>query len=252
MTEKLNTELINQDKNIQEIMKLEDLELQEILKETYDDTTLPELSPKAIEKIRKYILKISYGSSSWISLICTGENCVYRHACVLLKPEVELEAPIGKECPFERFLAKKWFKEYTTSVKIDENDRVEVSQVNDLVEIELIKSRINAMLASEGLIVDVTIGTDPNTGDIITTKSKHQAIEIKDICDRRKDKILKSLVATRESKLAAIGGIKEKDLTKVFSEARNKINKINQEHEKHNMVVDVQDVNNVEDVENKK
>lgn len=243
MSDKLNLKLAETTPNAKALMNLQGVDISEILEETYDQNELAKLNPEELDRLKKYIIKISFGSSAWISLICTGQTCVYRTSCALLKEGSALPPPVNKECPFERILAKRWFEEYKNSVKIDENDRVEVSQINDLVEIEIIKARVNAIIAVEGLIVENPIGTDPDSGEIIYRKEKHQAIEIKNICDSRKDKILKSLLATRESKMSALSEMGRSDPTQIYSNLKEKIRKIkemNRVHEATNITKEIE------------
>lgn len=202
MKESANKEIV---KINTDIMKVDESEIMEILKDTFNEVAFEEKTAAEIEKIKRYILKMSCGSSSFMSLICRGESCIYRSSCELLKKDSTLKAPLGKACPFERYWQKKWFNDYKEAVQIDINDRVEVSQVNDLVEIEIMKARVNAILAEEGIKIDVVVGVDPDSGMPLTTQQQHYAINIKDINDRRKDKILKSLLATREAKTSAMG-----------------------------------------------
>lgn len=206
-----------------DIMVIDNNQIAEILSDTFDDPAFEKMSAHEIERIKKYVLRMSCGSSAYMALICRGSLCIYRSSCVLLRKDSNLPAPEGKECPFEKILAKKWFDDYRDALNIDVNDRVEASQINDLIEIEIMKSRINAILAEEGIKIDAIVGIDPDTGSPLTAQQQHYAINIKDINDRRKDRILKALLATRESKTAALGK-RAGDITAMIQKAMSVYN----------------------------
>ena len=135
------------------------------------------------------------------------------------------KAPIGQECPIELALMNKLKDELVLSLDVDWNDRIERQAVMDLVETEILQARANGILSEEGFIMENVVGIAENTGEPIMRKEKHIALEVKDMIYKRKERLLKSLVATKEMKKKLnIGGKdpskKESDLLKRLRNAK--------------------------------
>jgi hypothetical protein len=185
-----------------------------------------ELTEKELSNIKKYVTKMQYGSSSWMSLVCTGhEGCVYKKLCPLVdKP------PLGKECPFEQMTINTWYREYVVSLQIDEGDKVERSQIMELVEADILNARANAVLGSEGFIMENPVGSDPDTGQPLYRKEEHIAMNIKEKAQLRRDKLLKTFIATREAKLKGMRDIAGEDATTYLARLKAKVVNIRDLH----------------------
>lgn len=193
------------------------------LLEYYDEDLKPHLIFTEAEekKIIKYVNKIACGSIAYAPLVCVGvTKCIYKTSC-----PVADKSPIGHPCPFEQLVLQQWYDEYIKSLEVDINDKTERTQITELVEADLLAARANAMLSTDGLIMENAIGIEPDTGNVIYRKEEHLALNIKQRAQLRRDKILKSFIATRESKVKATKGNLQ-DPTVHYAKLREMMDKI--------------------------
>ena len=155
------------------------------------------LSPAEIVRLKKTINKNFVEPNATIPMICHGSKCVLNKVC----PLVELKQfPLGKKCPLELYLANKWKEEYISSLKADWNDKVDRMLISELIEIDIMGARANTLLSDEGFIMDNPIGINEQTGTPITRKEIHVAMDFKELLYKRRSKLLKEMIATREAK----------------------------------------------------
>jgi hypothetical protein len=205
--------------------------LQLALQETFNDTNKDiQVSEKDLLAVRKYIVKVMRGSSSFMQLICMGEHCILAATCPFMAKDSNLPSPFGLQCPLDTISAKKIYDAYVEDLQIDEKSRTECSQINDLVEIDMMKYRIAAILGKEGMIIEEIVGIDPNDGTPLKKQSPHPAIQIKDILDTRRARLLRQLQATREARANQLKN--DNDPSKIYS----KINEILSEYDKSHSV----------------
>ena len=98
------------------------------------------------------------------------------------------------------YLANKWKEEYTNSLQADWNDKVDRVLISELIEIDIMSARANTILADEGFIMNNPIGVNEQTGAPIMRKEIHVAMNLKELLYKRRSKLLKELIATREAK----------------------------------------------------
>lgn len=185
---------------------LEEKSLKEI-----DDTTISDLVKYCDEeflanfklndaelKRLKHSLKNNFlMPNSNIPMICQGNKCVLKALC----PLIDLKKfPLGKKCPLELLLANKWKEEYVTSLKADWNDKVDRTLISELIEIDIMSARANTILSDEGFIMDNPVGVNEQTGAPIMRKEIHVAMSLKELLYKRRSKLLKEMIATREAK----------------------------------------------------
>jgi hypothetical protein len=122
----------------------------------------------------------------------------------------------------EMALMGTWKAQYEGSLEADWNDKVERQAVMDLVEADILSARANGIIAVEGFIMENAIGISEATGEPIFRKEKHVALEVKDMIHRRKERLLKSLILTREmkKKLGMGGGDPSKKEAELLERAR--------------------------------
>lgn len=125
-------------------------------------------------------------------------------------------------CPIEMTLMGTWKGQYEMSLVADWNDKVERQAVMDLVEADILSARANGIIAAEGFIMENVVGISESTGEPIYRKEKHVALEVKDMIHRRKERLLKSLVLTREmkKKLGMGGGDPAKKESELLERAK--------------------------------
>lgn len=156
------------------------------------------LTPVEVQKVTKALESQVYlGEHAALPMVCLGPKCPVAKTCPL---QQIAKAPIGALCPIEIVMMNKWKDGYASSLEADWNDKMERQAIMDLVESDVLQSRANGIIAVEGFIMENVVGISENTGEPIYRKEKHVALEVKDMIHKRKERLLKSLLATREMK----------------------------------------------------
>jgi len=136
-----------------------------------------------------------------LPIICLGCECPNKHICPLDKGGI---APLGNECPIERISMIEWRHQYIKSLGIDINDKIQSEMVDELVEIDIFnKFRFPAILSKSlvGFQEDVNTYSDKTGSLIQSRKEVSKAFEAKMAMARRREIILKELLATPMQKV---------------------------------------------------
>lgn len=201
---------------------------------------LPEATLKEITLTPQQALKLKasmqeksiLGSQAMLPMMCKGPECPIAKTCMLQQIG---KAPIGQECPLELAFMNKLKDELVQSLDVDWNDRIERQAVMDLVETEILQARANGILSEEGFIMENVVGISENTGEPIMRKEKHIALEVKDMIYKRKERLLKSLVATKEMKKKL--GLGTKDPSKKEADLLKRLRQVKSRDDEESKVV---------------
>jgi len=156
------------------------------------------LTPKEIGKLVSEMNEKAYwGPAAALPMLCLGPKCCIASGCSLQQIG---RAPVGSRCPLELLMINRWKDDYLNDLGASWENKIERQAIMDLVETEIFRHRANGIVAAEGFVMENTIGMNPDTGAEITTKMKHIALEVSDQLSRRQERLLKSLIATREMK----------------------------------------------------
>ena len=160
------------------------------------------ITEKDLEKLKDSIELMELGPSASIIRVCSVD-CESYDRCPLA---IINAAPIGKTCPIEKDLYKKFMHDIKEAVseKLQdlegiedvENDAIIMTLISQLVEIEIMNMRANAIIASAG-IVDTVPSLSSEFG-VEYKLEEHVASKIKRDINNRKDKILRQLIASPE------------------------------------------------------
>lgn len=156
------------------------------------------LTPKEIQRLTKEIQeKVYWGPAAALPMVCAGPKCPIAATCSL---QMIGKAPVGSKCPVELVLINKWKDDYLEDLGASWENKIERQAIMDLVETEIFRHRANGIVAKEGFVMENVIGYDQDTKQEITNKIKHIALDVSDQLGRRQERLLKSLIATREMK----------------------------------------------------
>lgn len=203
------------------------------------------LSESELSRLKRGLRRKVLSESNSVPMICRGSNCVASKRCPLLDLD---KAPIGKICPLEKMLVNKWKDDYIESLGLDWNDAVERKLAGELIEIDILQARANSILSEEGFIMENAVGVDEQTGEPVYRKEKHIAMDVKNTLYNRRSKVLKEMMATRESKAKFMEDLKG-DPSEYASKLRSKFEKLQEDHDVE--VVDAEDFEEIEDEKNK-
>lgn len=156
---------------------------------------------------------------------CTGPECKIRHICPFDMMGI---APVGKECALERVSMDQWRAEYVQSMKIDYRDKVQMSLVDELVEIDIFnKYRFPAILSENVTAFQEKVNrfSDRNGQLIESRKEVAKAFEAKMMMAKRREVIMRELLATPKQK-AQHKLLKTHDPSKEYADLSHKFNVI--------------------------
>lgn len=141
---------------------------------------------------------------------CKGATCISAHLCPFLRINRPDLLPVGDSCPVDTMLAEQIYTEtsrYVMAINGDtELDIFAEGYVRELVAIELYVARIEDNLSDAGedgnnFLTSVKIGAvNTRTGDPFYEITEHYLIQTRDRLLQRKDRILKALLITPESR----------------------------------------------------
>jgi hypothetical protein len=186
--------------------------------------------------IAKTFVNIELGSSTNLVAICSRAKCLYKDRCELY---IIGKAPEGRECLHENKVMSHAMDQYVLSLGIDITNYPEMVMVNQLVEMELIEFRCNAILSAEhvNLKMKSVVGIDVE-GNVITKEDISHALQVKMQVFKNKMQLLESFTATRKEKYKKQAALKEakEGHAKVLSAMKNKLKELKTKS------VDIEDV----------
>lgn len=200
---------------MKEIDKLSPKEafLQQFKENFKEDFLPPEWDDRKRQRVEQLTSsgKIKTSMFTSIPMICMGPKCVFASTCPLQRENL---APVGYKCPIEMSLIYNFMNDYMQQMDVDPEDMVEVGMIRELVDQDVQSLRKSKMLAKESFIQENIIGIDSD-GDPVMKKELHLAIDYEDKIFKRRQFLLKALLATREAKNKA--GMNQMDPAQVMS-----------------------------------
>ena len=162
--------------------------------------------------LRQFLKTAKYGHQAALAMKCRGHGCAFYDICPLKQIEVEL--PIGKQCPVEGALIQQWVNQFVDSLSIDPDDptsAVEMHMIYELAGLELIRRRAAHELSEKPELVSREIvGYSPH-GEAIYDDKPSQALLILERQSKIVNKLRDSLLATPKAQSQA--GQSSRDLS---------------------------------------
>jgi len=185
-----------------------------------------EVSKDELKEIEKDLNRMNIATSTTI-LRCKGpKDCVYGKMCALSSSG---KYPKGNLCPLEKTIAEIYFGEYLQSLNlsIDDMGIIEFNQIMSLIECDLLDMRARCKLNEEGMTRMVTTFINSRTGDTAENEDLSLMFAIKEKVSKRRDILLKQLLATPEIrakyKVASLADKERKDARQLAKSARAKL-----------------------------
>ena len=137
-----------------------------------------------------------------IAIVCNAQ-CPLMDTCPY---DIMGTAPVGERCPREKQLGKDIYNGYVESVSTRLNidadelkkDLVYHNLINALVEVDLVRARLQSHIAAKGEIVEVVTTTNQQTGEAYSTDVESPYVKMLDRYDAKRDRLLRQLLATPE------------------------------------------------------
>jgi hypothetical protein len=171
-------------------------------KELFEDDILPaEWDDSRKERAHELTTdsRLNTARVATIPMVCRGSQCPSHRVCPLYLEDLH---PLGMACPIEVKIVAKLMLGLMEELNVDPSSIIEVGMVRDLVDQEIQQLRKQNLLAQEDVIQENVIGVS-DTGEPIMKKELHLAVSWEDKIHKRKSALLKQLLATRESRVAA-------------------------------------------------
>lgn len=201
-----------------------------------NDSVIPSLLAKALEsgitdedrqKVHQAIFHLrvlEHGAYAAIPLHCKGDSCSMARMCPFLKAGIR--NMIGEPCPLEKHLLDLWITRYVETLKIDRNNIVDMSCVQEIAKIDVYEMRMNNRLAYEDVVTKQIAAVDDD-GTIHYRDELHISAQWMDMLSKRKSKLLESLLATRFTIAKVGGGLDSSDPSSQASRLIDTIKKAN-------------------------
>lgn len=160
------------------------------------------LTKEQVQKLTTVVKMYTLGTGATVIQTCST-RCPSYDRCPLAIINKE---PRGEICPIESQLYFQLLEDYKRavaqkissieSIKDIEQDPIILSLISQAVEIEIFQLRVNALIATAGLVSDVPVLASDNGVEYILQESA--ASRMKRDLNNRKDKVLRQLLATPE------------------------------------------------------
>ncbi|MBI2005305.1 MAG: hypothetical protein HYS80_00910 [Candidatus Aenigmarchaeota archaeon] len=185
------------------------------------------LPPSIQQRLRSHRNSLKHGITAIAPLVCMGpSSCPFINACPIpsRSDDGSMEYgpisnyPNGLPCVLEQETLANFVAGYIYSLDVDPQDPVEMSMVNELAIIDLLKNRALLVLANgdkykqgrDLLAVDIAQTFINDNGEVLTTTNTklHPAAGYLDSLEKRRERWLDKLMVTRKAKaeLAAKSG----------------------------------------------
>jgi hypothetical protein len=187
------------------------------------DESVWELSEKGREavSIANQMKHLQHGLYASIPIRCKGDDCPYSDQCYLLTKD---KAPYGEPCPIEIATIEQLVERYAKDLDISMDNMVDISQLKDLVDIDISIARCNKKLAVDADIVEDIVVAVTEDGRSFTKPEINKAYDLQDKLLKRKKNILNDLNATRKAK-AKQGVDQDFNVSSFISELRERAQK---------------------------
>lgn len=203
---------------------------QQLVQELYEvdenyNSYLETLDSEKRTRIQRSVSRMRHGLHSVAPIMCMGAaKCLFIEHCPI-PPRTNTGAPVldtkgnqvfgpaedypaGRPCVMESLYMQQKIIDYLQHLDVDPANPVEMSIVNELALIDLLKNRALIILSKgdrqgdgqDFMRVDIT-GHDPESGVSSKTSALHPAADMLDRLEKRREKWLDKLVETRKAKV---------------------------------------------------
>lgn len=150
-----------------------------------------------MDEVRKHrqSFNLKHGMFANVPMVCKGGDCPMSEVCTVAMQN----RPVGQRCPIEIAAIIDRYDKYCEQLGLTEQDYFDLSQVKDLVDIEVKLLRANGQLAISGNFIEQVVTGIDDQGNAHLRPELHKATEYEEKLLSRKSKILADLNATRKA-----------------------------------------------------
>lgn len=156
------------------------------------------LTGSQILQLMRFTADRTFGMAQTVPLSCKGEDCAFSDICLYYKIGI---APENFPCPEEVEVITHMVPQLIKDLEVDSESYIELNMVQEYVDAIIQEHRAQKYLALSNDIVPRTIAIDQQTGIPIYQDDFAPSIINKEKAQRKKERLRKELVATREGRL---------------------------------------------------
>lgn len=168
-----------------------------------DVTSLWNIPSGAIQEMKVHAskIKMTHGMLAAVPLLCKDIDCPYKDVCTI-SPQHRV---VGQRCPMEAAALITRFQQYCEHFDLSMStptpeELIDMSLVNDLVEVEVQMMRASNRIAINGDFISRTIGSVDHKGKVYYEDAIDPAAEYNDRLKEKRWKIYRLLDSTRKDK----------------------------------------------------
>lgn len=149
--------------------------------------------------VSKHLNSQKTGMHAMYPILCNGAGCPYSSTCFAYQNNIH--PPIGEPCVIETTKMENLLVQYDKDFHFDECSATDMLAIQELVHLDIMIDRCNSLIAQELTpVIEVNIGSSPQTGDVITQPAVSKYYEAYEKMSKRREAIEEGLLATRKSK----------------------------------------------------
>jgi len=189
-----------------------------------------DLSETQKEQITQYMRKIEVGGVGLVSspMVCKDEACPFKNKCPIKITGADMTNLVGRPCPVEGAIHRKTTSELAYSLGIDltneYTDAFDRRMIEDLATITILEKRALEEMSTDPEIGITSVGGFTPAGDPVDKIQLNPRILLLEKLGRLKTKIQQELLATRKSKVAALG--RADDASKKAAEIMKRVQEV--------------------------
>ena len=151
------------------------------------------------EIISKHLNSQKTGMHAMYPILCNGAGCPYSSTCFAYQNDIH--PPVGEPCVMETTKMENLLIQYDKDFHFDECSATDMLMIQELVHLDIMIDRCNSLIAQELTpVIEVNIGSSPQTGDVITQPAVSKYYEAYEKMSKRREAIQDGLNATRKAK----------------------------------------------------
>ena len=150
-----------------------------------------------------------------LPMLCQADKCHRAQTC----PTAEHDFPFkGLRCPLEIIEAYRQLVQYIWELKVDPVNHTDLTQVGDLVRLDIQIKRIDEQVQRDGMMTDQIAGIAQKDGKAVYGKGAHQLLVLQRGLRKDRNDLYRELLASRDARedAARKAGIKEETMTSVI------------------------------------
>lgn len=168
------------------------------------------------KKAAMTMLSTKTGMYASIPLVCKGGNCPYQETCTLLKYDL---CKVGEPCPNECAMIEVYYANYAEEFDLDHASFTDKVTVKELIDCEIKLERCQALMNKEQTQIKQEFAGSTEQGEVFYKDEISKAFELYERNYKKKERILKQLMATREAQSRL--GEKDSSVKDMFNDALN-------------------------------